>query len=141
MKRAGNRGLGLVPAPFAVDSVHNRSRAWQHRHLWRCSRIRVDLHSIPYKMRWELPASSSGMARAAALAISGGADRARVDSLAISGDTAGGIARSGGEISRGDFLMNSMAFRTESAADGPLFFIGCPSPAKAAHFARCMVSV
>jgi hypothetical protein len=34
-------------------------------------------------------------------------------------------------------------FRTESdtATREPLFFIGCPSPAKARHFERCMVSI
>jgi hypothetical protein len=39
--------------------------------------------------------------------------------------------------------MVSSPFRTESGADlhGPLFFIGCPSPAKARHFSRCMVSI
>ena len=31
--------------------------------------------------------------------------------------------------------------KTDRAADGPLFFIGCPSPAKATHFDRCMVSI
>ena len=31
--------------------------------------------------------------------------------------------------------------KTEGSADGPLFFIGCPSPAKATHFDRCMVSI
>jgi hypothetical protein len=39
--------------------------------------------------------------------------------------------------------MTSVRFRTESSADlhGPLFFIGCPSPAKAQHFERCMISI
>jgi hypothetical protein len=34
-------------------------------------------------------------------------------------------------------------FRTESdtATTEPLFFIGCPSPAKARHFERCMISI
>lgn len=31
--------------------------------------------------------------------------------------------------------------KTDTATDEPLFFIGCPSPAKARHFARCMVSI
>src|SRR5262249_23946644 len=35
------------------------------------------------------------------------------------------------------------SFRTETSAgvEDPLFFIGCPSPARAAHFERCMVSI
>lgn len=64
-----------------------------------------------------------------------------VDSLAISGDTAGGIVTSDGASSHADIWNR---FRTKSGnhvMNEPLFFIGCPSPAKAQHFARCMVSV
>ena len=72
------------------------------------------------------------------------ADAAGGDSLDIIAgyDDTAGIVTFSSEISvKGDSRMSSRFCTKSQNAGGPLFFIGCPSPAKAQHFARCMVSI
>lgn len=88
----------------------------------------------------------SPLAVAVATPVISGDRSNAVDSIAIFGDTAGGRSSIATSNERSFCLMAEDAgarFCTKSmtTTNEPLFFIGCPSPAKAQHFDRCMVSI